>query len=328
MTFKDWADATRMRFRTEPMADAAFESGKALLRGAIRRAGSYMGHSIWRDDEWDVLVVLDACRYDLMQEVAPEYHNLPDDIDSWWSNASCSIDWIIRNFNECPDQARYAGYITGNPFTHHTADDARTAGLTDGDLAYLARLYETHWQPVDGGPVETIPPDVITDYGITAWRQRHEIGMDKMILHYMQPHQPYRSRPDWVGVNKNLKNLVKNRTKAGACAWQECRKGRIEERELWKAYKNNLRWVLNDITGRLLPNVDGSVVLTADHGNAMGEWGEWAHPPGAIGPAVRRVPWVRVNATDENSVTPDVDLDTNFGSDHDANDKLSSLGYL
>ena len=323
MTVGDWINESASRFRTQPPQTAARHSSRALLRGALRRIGGHIGRPIWVRGDWDVLVVLDACRVDLWEEVAPEY-GLPSS-GSITSNASCSIDWIIRNFNHCPEDARRAGYITGNPFADHDAEEARSAGLSNANLAHFAPLYKTEWGPIDGGPVETIPPDTLTDHGISAWRERDQYEMDRLIIHYMQPHQPYRSRPDWVGVNKNLKNLVRNRSKAGACAWQQARVGAIDVDELWDAYADNLRWVLDDVTDRLLPNVEGRVVLTADHGNAMGEWGEWAHPPGALSPAVRKVPWVEVDAADTETVIPDIRATE---SDTEAEEQLKALGYL
>lgn len=329
MTFQDWVERSKQRYEQEPFHKATLGSANAFAMGIKRRIGWHLGKPIWERDDWDVLVIMDACRTDLMREVQPEYETLPAETGAIFSNASCSIDWIIKNFAECPEAASTAGYITGNPFAEHTADDARSADLSADALGYYAPLYKTEWGPIDGGPVETIPPDVLTDYAIHAWRDREELGIDRLVIHYMQPHQPYRSRPEWTGVNKNLKNLVQNRTKAGACAWQRCRKGEIEKDDLWKAYRDNLRWVLDDVTERLMPNVDGTVTLSADHGNAMGEWGEWAHPPGALGPAVRRVPWVPVECTDTQTVTPTVEsihepVQTEKGS---IDAQLEALGY-
>lgn len=328
MTFADWLNESARRYRTQSPWRATVASAHELRMGATRRIGLLIGKRIWDRGDWDVLVVLDACRNDLMQSVAPEYDILPNDPGHCWSNASCSIDWILRNFSAHPEHARRSGYITGNPFTDHTADDAPTADLSGDDFAYFAPLYKTEWGAVDGGPVETIPPAPLTDQAIAAWRRRDELGMDRLVVHYMQPHQPYRSKPEWTGVNKNLKDLVKTRTKAGACAWQECRQGNIDAEELWTACRDNLRWVLDDVTQRLLQNVDGKVVLTADHGNAMGELGEWGHHPGAIGPAVRKVPWAPVEAADKRTVTPDVDLQRRTAVDDTIESKLDSLGYL
>jgi len=324
MTFADWLDETGERYRTQSPLAATRESAHEFRMGLQRRVGSRLGKSIWGRGDWDVLVVLDACRNDMWNEVYAEYDRL-ERSSGVWSNASCSIDWIVRNFNEHPEQARRAGYVTGNPFAHHTAPEARSADLSEEDLAHFAPLYKSEWTALDGGPVETIPPKVLTDHAIDAWRRRDKLGMDRLIIHYMQPHQPFRSKPEWEKIGKNLKNLVDDRGMAGACAWQRARRGEVDTDELWAAALDNLHWVLDDVTERLLPNIDGTVALTADHGNAMGEWGEWAHPPGAISPAVRTVPWVALECVDDRTVTPDVESNDGRAA---AEDQLEALGYL
>jgi hypothetical protein len=90
-----------------------------------------------------------------------------------------------------------------------------------------------------------------------------------------------------------------------------------------EAYRDNLRWVLEDVTERLLPGVSGTVALSADHGNAMGEWGVWAHPPAAVVPSVRKVPWATVEGGDR---TIQVGARRPSG-DAQLDDQLAALGY-
>lgn len=322
MTLADWLAESRGRFERESPLTATKGTVAALNRGLKRRTAAKIGRSIWSRD-WDVLVILDACRTDLMADVSDEYECLPEGIPTVWSNAACSIDWINRNLAAHPEKIRDVGYVTANPFTDHDAPDVRSADLTDSDFGELRKLYKSEWGPVNGSPVETVAPTAMTDQAIDTWRHG---DVDKMIVHYMQPHQPFRSKPEWEDIGKNLKNLAHEDGMAGACAWQRARNGEIPVDELWEAYRDNLRWVMDDVTERLLTNVDGTVVLSADHGNAMGEWGEWGHPSSAISPAVRRVPWVTVDAVDEQTVTPDVS-GAESAVDAATSDQLEALGY-
>jgi hypothetical protein len=146
----------------------------------------------------------------------------------------------------------------------------------------------------------------------------------------MQPHEPYRSHPQWgSGDSKLLENLVDEDAEAGSSVWPQAKRGVVSRGALWRAGVDNLRWVLDDIEARLLPNVDGRLVITADHGNAMGEWGEWHHPPGALGPQVRTVPWVEVDCTDSGTEHPTVTLTDNTTTPVNAttDDQLAALGY-
>jgi len=327
MSFHDWLVESRQRYRTHPPWTATRRSARAFINGAFRPLGRYIGHPIWHHTNWDVLVVLDACRYDLWNEVAPEYDLATN--REVWSNASCSIDWINRNFNAYPQHARRTGYVTANPFADHSTTSARSADLRDGPLAYFKPLYQSHWSELYDGQIATVVPEDVTDHAIAAWRDRDQQDMERLVVHYMQPHEPYRSRPEWgSGDNKLLENLVDSDTPAGSSIWPQLEAGNISRSEFWQVYKDNLRWVLDDVTERLLPNLDGRVVVTADHGNAVGEWGEWHHPPGALGPAVRKVPWVDVDCTDEQTVQPDVQLDaTAKDVNVDTEARLEALGY-
>ncbi|MFC7071355.1 hypothetical protein [Halobaculum lipolyticum] len=328
MTLHDWITESRRRFEEQPPATAARRSARAFARGGIRRVGRHVGGPIWEYGDWDVLVVLDACRTDLMREVIREYDALPDVVETRWSNASCSIDWILRNWTAGHDAVPRAGYVTANPFADHDWPDCRSADLSDHPVGYLAKLYETHWMELRDG-IATVPPEAVTNHTVAAWRAREDLDVDRLVAHYMQPHEPYITRPEWGdGDHRLLENLVDPEKEAGASVWPRLQDGEVDRAEFWAAYKDNLRWVLDDVTERLLPNVEGRVALTADHGNAMGEWGEWHHPPGAIGPAVRRVPYVPVDCVDEGTLTPTVDLFAGGDGSVDTESQLSALGYV
>lgn len=331
MSFHDWVVESRRRYRRQPPWTATYRSAAAFWRGMFRHAGRHIGRSIWArtDPEWDILVVLDACRHDVWDSVAPEY-GLPAGRHVW-SNASCSIDWINRNLRDGPrDEIRRTGYVTANPFADHNTQTARSADLSQQPLGYLRLLYRDEWRELADGQIATVPPGRVTAHAIKAWRHRDQLDIDRLIVHYMQPHEPYRSRPEWgSGDSKLLENLIDDAKDAGSSIWPALEAGEIPRDEFMAVYRDNLRWVLDDVTGRLLENVDGRVVLTSDHGNAMGEWGEWHHPPGAIGPAVRKVPWSSVSASDGGTVTPTATLHPgDAGTDMGGVDaRLEALGY-
>lgn len=331
MTLQEWIDESIEKYRTQPPLAATRSSANAFRMGVQRRVGEHLiGRSIWAR-EWDVLIVLDACRTDLWRDVAPEY-DLPEG-DTAWSNASCSIDWYRRNFTQMPERVadEQVGVVTANPFADHGAEHAKSADLRDVPLAHFRPLYETEWGQVETDPpIETVPPERVTDHAIDAWRRRDELGIDRLVVHYMQPHEPFIERPEWSyqdpDDNPVLKNLVTDGYEAGTSPWQAMiDSGEVSVDEFWPVYQANLRWVLDDVTARLLCNLDADAVISADHGNGLGEWGEWHHPPGAIGPAVRRVPWVRVRATDEETIQPDVD--TQDGVEATVENRLQALGY-
>jgi len=326
MTFADWLDETGERYRTQPPTTATKDSALELYRGAVRRtADPLVGRSIWERGDWDVLVVMDAARVDLTREAAREYDALPNDVASVWSNASCSIDWIERTFNGHPGEAARTGYVTANPFADHDEAETRSADLDEDTVGHLRLLYQSHWQDIGNG-LETVPPEAVTDHAIDAWRRRDELGIDRLVVHYMQPHEPFRSRPEWgTGDSKLLKNLVDDDAAAGSSVFPRLQAGDVDLDEFRDVYLDNHHWVLDDVTERLLGNVEGDVVLTADHGNGLGEWGAWHHPPGRIAPAIRKVPWIEVASTDHETVAPDVS--EREDTDATTEEQLEALGY-
>ncbi len=330
MTFADWVRESKRRYRTDPPIEATRGSLHEVRMGVQRRIEPAIGSTIWERGDWDVLVILDACRHDLWDDVAPEYGLSAG--NTAWSNASCSIDWIRRNLAACPDEIENVAYVTANPFSDHDAEHAQSADLSDTPLGHFRPLYQSEWEEVDTEPpIETVPPERVTDHAIDAWRRRDELGVDRMVVHYMQPHEPFIARPEWSYQdpqdNAVLKNLVSEGYQAGTSPWQSMvNSGEVSPEQFWPVYCENLRWVLGDVTERLLNNLDAEeVVVSADHGNGLGEWGEWHHPPGAIGPAVRRVPWNQVDSTDRQTVQPDVG--ERQGVDAATEDQLEALGY-
>lgn len=327
MTLFDWVSETRSRYQTLPVKTATRESAVALMHGAARRTiDSALGDSVW-DRDWDVLVVLDATRVDLMRQEIGDVDGLPNSAGSRWSEASCSLDWIDRVFGEeNRTNALRAGYVTANPWSGHDNPGQVSVDLTEGrEVGYLDEVWRDGWQDINGG-VETVPPEVVTNRAITAWRRREELDIDRLIVHYMQPHQPFRARPEWLGESSNLANLMEPGREAGFCIWQETKAGNFDSDEVWDAYADNLRWVLTDVAQRLLENCDAKVGITADHGNGMGEWGVWGHPPGGVTPQVRKVPWVKVQATDQHTVVPESTPPEKNQADPE--DQLEALGYV
>jgi len=107
--------------------------------------------------------------------------------------------------------------------------------------------------------------------------------------------------------------------------WGPVKSGAVDPDVARNAYRGNLDPVLDEL-GVLLDNVDAeTVVVTADHGNYLGEKGRWGHPRDHIHPAVRDVPWWETSATDKNTYTPDRYNTTS--EDTERTEKLEALGY-
>jgi hypothetical protein len=355
-------------------------SGRGLLgRVVTSRLGQVVsrlcpGESVW-EREWDICCVLDGCRVDLMREVAGEHRAVPDGgVESVWSVGSQSAEWMDETFGSThrEEMARTA-YVTGNPFSAQSAEhvlvtSGETLPLSPGDWGLLYEAWREEW--VDG-EISTIPPEPLTDAALAVWNRRDELGVDRVLVHYMQPHAPFRSRPEWFlgtadieawgqirGSEEGgdggsqaaetaaltdlsaeelaeLERLSEAETDGIKDPWTRLRDGELDRGEFWAAYRDNLRWVLDDVA-RLLEGTTARVALTSDHGNAAGEWGVWSHPPGVPVPALRKVPWVSRRGTGERDPDPGLPeavagestgRDPPDGSADEVNERLADLGY-
>lgn len=249
--------------------------------------------SIWSKD-WDVLCVLDGCRADTFESV------FEGNTDQIRSVASCSENWVKRTFHDT-DVSNVA-YITGNPFVKYI------------DLDRFAYGHFQNVEPVCG--VETVSPKKLTDRAINVWRRRDELGVEKLVIHYMQPHAPFRSRPEWF-------NQWNGTEKFGSSVWDQLR-GDLNYEAFFEAYEDNLKWVLEDGVEPLSANCNAQIAITADHGNAAGEWTYYGHPKGALAPSVRVVPWATINGVDEQTRTPEVEAKA---EPTDVDKQLRALGY-
>lgn len=279
------------------------------------------------DHDWDVLVLLDTCRPDALKEVSPEYDFLSD-IDSVWSIGGSSLEWMSHTFDRRNlEDIRHTGYVSGNAWAGRIIIDrtlpehqlnatyARTGWDIAGeeDFALLDRAWEYEATGVHGPSDGYPPPRHITDRAIDLCRGDPP---KRLILHYNQPHSPFLAQ-----------SFIEEREAYDyeKAPFKYIQSGGNPER-VWSAYLNELRFVLDDIE-LLIENLDSdSIVISADHGEAFGEFGIYGHRTGSIHPSIRQVPWVETSGTDENTYSPDPSyLDKRKNS---IDDTLSALGYL
>lgn len=305
MTFADWVTETTTRIRQDPLSGTV-ESLYELYIGGFRRVNTVYspGEHVFERD-WDVLLLLDACRVDLLHEVANEYEFL-DEPGIHFSIGSSSIEWIERTFtDEYADKLSETVYVTGNPFSKRV--------LAKEDLLALDEVWRYGWDP-DAG---TIPARNVTDRAIAAGRK---YDSKRLIVHYMQPHFPSLPKPLTEGMNAE----TLGDGEGWDSPWDRLRRGELDRKTVWSSYRENLRYVLEDVS-LLLQNVDAErVAISADHANAVGEFGVYGHPKVPI-KTLREVPWYVTSATDTGEYEPELQPADERG---DLKEKLGALGYL
>jgi hypothetical protein len=283
------------------------------------------------EEEWDCLVVLDACRYDAFAELHGEY--LEGTVEKRRSPGSSTPEWAAKTFTGEHDIA----YFSGNPFINSLGiplSELKWGASCDYDWTasdHIAEVFDL-WQSAWDDDLGTIPPGNVNE-AVRANRDAVD-RRDRTVVHYMQPHAPYLQR----GTGRKLTRIrdgISAQAEAGEDGdggsetligrMSDAARNRIEStlgdsslamqlgmwaeldadslpavgadgsrRALRRYYDENLRLVLESVR-ELLPEFDGPVVVTADHGEAFGEQGVWEHHIETHIPALTDVPWFRVS---------------------------------
>lgn len=263
------------------------------------------------EKEWNVLIILDGCRYDTFKEVLAA--NLIDGFNEQHvkklrSVGSNSEEWLENTFTANHHrQIKNTVYVTGNPFSEY---------YLDGDqFAILDEVWKSSWDKNTG----TIRAEPITDHAIYNWRNETP---SKMIVHYMQPHFPCVPNPKFnSGININQIG------KSWESVWNMLRKGNVDKEEVYESYRKNLIYVLHNVD-ILTQNIDAQdVVITADHGNTFGSWGLYGHPRAPIAD-IRNVPWYKTTGDNIAEYEPDLTDEGDKTTESSVEKKLSDLGYL
>jgi len=314
MGFRHWIDDTIEDVREDPSLSTVEISLRKFWAGVLGRTRESPATEtvIWEDD-WDVLVILDGCRLDLLRETARtnpfEWFPPAEDIEAIWSVGSTSKEWLENTFtDEYSREIEATACVTGNPY------------MSTVEEAPFAELVQVSMVETEHG-IMTVPPRRVTDPGIDLWRRRKELEIDRLVLHYMQPHAPFRARPEWF-------REFKGQEKFGSQVWWRLCDGTVEFDDFWAAYSDNLQWVLEDLD-LIHRSIDGTVRITADHGNAAGDHGIYGHPEGVPVPAVRQVPWSAFEANDTGDYDPTHTASkvATVQSQRDVDSQLSALGY-
>lgn len=307
MAFADWVMNTAANVRRDPVWGLK-KAGSELVMGGLRRVEPYRdrGVNIY-DREWDVAVVLDACRSDLMAQVADEYDWF-DYEERIWSLGATSPEWIERTFaGAAPEELARTAYVTWNPWSVECAPAE--------DIGSVDEVWRYAWDDDAGG----VLPRSMTDRAISVHRDHDP---ERLVVHYMQPHVPFLASDLSEGLTLNGFRETRERN-----VWHELRDGNVSHDAVWDAYLENLRVVLDDVE-LLVRNVDADrVAITSDHGNAMGELEQYGHERNMPLRCAHEVPWCVTTGTDEGTYEPKLEP-TDESEAGAATDRLEDLGYL
>lgn len=265
-------------------------------------------------EDWDNLIILDGCRYDLFEEVNPFDRELGYRI----SAGSESWEFLRKNFEgrELHDTI----YITANP---------HAPKLPSGTFFQTVNLLDSHWDE----ELHTVTPQAMSQEAIKI----HSEHPDKrLIIHYMQPHFPFIGEKGQQIEHTGINTGERTDDSEGLHIWFGLRDNKLnlDDETVYEAYRENLNLTLPHVH-KLISKLDGLSVVTSDHGNMVGDKTGpipvkgYGHPRGFYTTSLVKVPWLRIDSGERREVTAEPSLEsrsTKMDSETVAN-RLADLGY-
>jgi hypothetical protein len=262
-------------------------------------------------EDWDNFVVLDACRYDMFAE----QHTLEGRLERRISRASSTQEWLHANFKN--QDLRDTVYVTANPQYYRHQDDLETTFHAVKNV-----WKEEGWDT----KLKTVLPEVTTKHAIDAAKQYPN---KRLLVHYIQPHYPFLTE-DGQPFDNDQAFLKPDEPGS----WNQVMSGELDtDREIiWAKYRETLDRTLPSVK-ELLDAIEGKSIVSADHGNMVGERArpfpirEWGHPRGIYTPELVAVPWFVVEG-ERREIIADEPVDTQDSmADEVVEERLEDLGY-
>ncbi len=233
------------------------------------------------DEDWDNLIILDACRYDVFCDVYGK-----------------SVDYRISRGSNTPEflQKNFVGrkffdtiYITANPFVDKFCKKS---------FYKIISVWKNGWDDDLG----TVHPKTVVEYSLDVI---DKFSDKRLIIHFLQPHAPYIAKSNFINLappkwDDGFERYYRN-------PWILVRTGKLDVGMLRLPYKENLKLVLKYALG-LAKKLKGKTVITADHGEAFGERifpfpiRIYEHPGGIHIPALVKVPWLVIKKGDRRKI--------------------------
>jgi hypothetical protein len=262
------------------------------------------------EEDWDNLIILDACRYKEFKE----QNTQEGELSKFESAASQSWEFMQKNFvnRELHDTV----YVSANPFTPR---------IEDGVFHSLISLLDD-WDEEE----QTVLPETVVERALEV---NEEYPNKRLIVHFMQPHYPFLG-PTGQSIDHRGYHTDDDEPNVWEILqWRHEGYGNFDEETVRQAYRENVDIAI-DAAGELIDELTGKSVVTADHGALIGERLSpipvrgYGHSVGIRVPEVTEVPWFVPEYTERKKITrgePEIydEVDQEI-----VEERLQSFGYM
>lgn len=285
------------------------ELNRLYHRRLYQRAYNESGVDVMSED-WDFLIILDACRYDMFDEVA----DLPGRLERRQSRGTHTREFLRGNFAD--RDIRDTVYVTASPQLHRWRDQ-----INAQFHAVVNVWREDGWDDT----YATVLPETMGEY---LRRAADQYPKKRIIGHFIQPHYPF--------INAEELNSGRLREGEGDDVWGQLMRGElnVSPETVRAAIRDNLEAVLPTVRS-LMSDLEGQIVVTSDHGNLLGERArpvpvrEWGHPPSVYTEELVSVPWLVYQSGDRREVVSEAaEGHGETIEDSTVEERLQKLGYV
>jgi hypothetical protein len=261
------------------------------------------------------LIILDSCRYDIFSEEVEEF--LEGDLEHVYTHKTYTIQYFKETWDGSHQDLTY---FTGLPAPTDYAFKQKGIDFTPsrhiGQFVHL-------WDDCENKELGAVPPEFITSK-VLKNKTPH------MIIHYVQPHAPYIG--DYRLRDNNNQDFEENTNEIYEKIGRHSKKDKvISDSELRRAYRSNLQRVLKAVR-QLVINLDRPIIITADHGEMLGEKGRYIHGGLPTEDKLCKLPWFKIDSSmlgnEDGTDTVDRDIMNDNFNDQDVHEQLEDLGYM
>ncbi|MBD3155539.1 MAG: hypothetical protein GF368_02690 [Candidatus Aenigmarchaeota archaeon] len=271
--------------------------------------------------DWDVLIILDACRYDIFKKTYKKFLKKKSKLKKMNSLGRYTSQWLVRSF---PKNYNNIIYVSGNPVINSRIKMECMGEKIDNRKKFF-KLIDT-WDWGWDESIGTTPPKNVN---LDFLKYYEKFPEKRFVLHYMQPHIPYVPLVirEKTLLNKKEKDLTyfmlkkpiihkilhfpifEPMTELGSkiiyrlfklktgIDYQESNYNFLKEKYgkdlIRDFYKENLEYVLRNAKD-LINKIDGKIVITSDHGEMLGEHGIFGHTCQENYKELIEVPWLEI----------------------------------
>lgn len=261
------------------------------------------------NEDWDNLIILDACRYDIFEEI----NTIDGNLESRISRGSSTPEFLLNNFKGTSHYDTV--YVCAIPMIEEQ-------GVHENFYDTI-RVWRSDWDDEN----QTVPPEDMADQVRDTANKYPE---KRIIAHFLQPHYPFIGSTGKEIPHPSVEGpgLSSRNDDAPDYIWKQLREDRIDTQLAWEAYRENLELALPHVNN-LINDLTGRTVVTSDHGNGFGKYGVYGHPThrSLYLENLVKVPWLVIDDGTRKDIVEEDSYSGNGSDSENIQERLQALGY-